>query len=139
VGAVQRMIAMSQIKAAVDGVLNLTEADRGTNKIPLGNLYPAFATYWLDLADYNPAEEMKNVSTPLLFLQGGHDYHVTEVDFNLFKTALEGRDNAKFILYPDLTHAFTFTPQFGTPADYMNESTVDEHVARDIAEFIKNN
>ena len=135
-----KVFFMNQIQAAVDAVLNLTEADRGTAVVMMEGIIPAYPSYWLDLADYDPLEEIKNVDAPLLFLQGSSDYQITEVDFNLWKTALEGRENATFILYQNLTHAFTFTEQQkGTPADYMAEATVDARVARDIADFIKNN
>ena len=124
-----------QVQLVIDAVEALTEDDRGSSAAILG----AYPSYWLDLAGYNPAEEIKEVGKPLLFLQGGHDYQVTEVDFDMYKEALEDRDDAHFILYPNLTHAFTFTEQFSTPEDYMTESVVDEQVARDIVDFIRNN
>jgi fermentation-respiration switch protein FrsA (DUF1100 family) len=128
----------NQLKTGIEAILKLTEADRGKNTVPL-SVYPVYPAYWLYLADYDPAEEIKKIDKPLLILQGGTDYQVTETDFNLFKKALDGRDNAEFILYPNLSHAFTYTEQMSTPADYMSEATVDKQVARDIADFIKNN
>lgn len=119
----------------LEKVAKLTEADKGKNTAILG----AYPTYWLDLAAYNPSEEIKKVDKPLLFLQGGTDYQVTEVDFNLFKNALKGRDDAKFILYPNLTHCFTYTEKKSIPTDYMIDATVDKQVAWDIANFINNN
>jgi hypothetical protein len=130
---------MNQIKSAVDAVLSLTEADRGSAVIMLEGIYPAYPPYWLDLAGYDPLADIKNINLPLLFLQGGTDYQVTETDFNLWRAALAGKDNASFILYPNLTHAFTFTEQKSTPADYNTEAAADKRVARDIADFIKNN
>ncbi|MCL2099909.1 MAG: prolyl oligopeptidase family serine peptidase [Oscillospiraceae bacterium] len=130
-----KTLEKQQIQAAVDAINALTESDRGSSSAVLG----AYPSYWLDLADYDPVAGMKNVNAPLLFLQGGHDYQVTEIDFNMFKSALEDNADAQFILYPNLTHTFTFTEQFGTPDDYQTAVVVDTAVARDIAEFIKNN
>ena len=123
-----------QIQDALQSISNLTEADRGKKILLLGNTYP---TYWLDLANYNPSEEAKKVDKPMLFLQGGTDYQVTETDFNLWKVAVGERKDVKFILYPNLTHAFTYTENKSTPADYEIYATVDKQVSQDIADFVK--
>jgi len=124
-----------QIEDADKIIKGFTEADKGTNQMVLG-AYPA---YWLDLADYNPTEQIKDVKKPLLFLQGGNDYQVTTVDFDMWKAALSGNKKAAFLLYPKLTHSFTFSENKGTPGDYQTFAKVDEAVADDIQNFIKNN
>jgi len=54
VTAAVKAFFMNQIKAAVDAVLNLTEADRGSNIVMMEGVYPVYPAYWLDLADYDP-------------------------------------------------------------------------------------
>ena len=124
-----------QVINALQAISNLTEADRGKNILLTGNTYP---TYWLDLADYRPDKEIKKIDKPLLFLQGQNDYQVTETDFNLWKEAVGDRNDVKFILYPNLTHAFTYTEQLSKPVDYQIYAVVDSQVSKDIADFIKN-
>lgn len=125
-----------QFTDAFAKINNLTKSDRGKKILLMGNTYPA---YWLDLADYDPAGEIKKVDKPLLFLQGGHDYQVTKTDFNLWKEAVGKNENAKFILYPNLTHAFTYTEKMSKNTDYLIYAAVDTQVGKDIFEWIKNN
>lgn len=122
-----------QVTDACEEIANLTEADAGSGRLIMG----ACPTYWLDLAGYQPTEEIKEVKEPLLFLQGEHDYQVTVTDFNLWKVALEGRKDALFQLYPELTHTFTATENMGTPADYQVYAAVDPIVADDMSAFIQ--
>jgi dipeptidyl aminopeptidase/acylaminoacyl peptidase len=122
----------NQIAAGVAMVEGLKDSDRGGNQAVMG----AFPTYWLDLAGYKPDEDVKSIKKSLLFLQGGHDYQVTAVDFEMWKAALRENPNARFILYPDLTHTFVKTENKSTPADYNNFATADEKVAADIKAFV---
>ncbi len=129
----EKTAQLQQIQDARDAVAGLTEADSGSNQAIMG----AYPSYWLDLGDYRPTEEVKGVEEPLLFLQGGHDYQVTTADYALWQAALEGKDNAAFQLYPDLTHAFTQTDAMSTPGDYEIYAKVDPAVAEDIGAFIQ--
>ncbi len=115
-------------------IKELSESDKGSSELILG----AYPSYWLDLADYKPAELITDVDKPILFLQGGHDYNVTTTDFEMWRTALQGRGNAEFILYPDLTHSFAKTQAKGTPDDYNTYAQVDKTVSKDISNFITN-
>ena len=56
------------------------------SKIILG----ASKAYWLDLKAYDPIETAKNLTIPMLILQGGRDYQVTLEDFNGWKDGLMG-------------------------------------------------
>ncbi len=129
----EKAAQLQQITDARDAVAGLTEADAGSNQAIMG----AYPSYWLDLADYRPTEEVNDVKEPLLFLQGGHDYQVTTEDHALWQAALEGKDNAEFRLYPKLTHAFTQTDAMSAPADYQISAEVDPAVAEDIGAFVQ--
>jgi dipeptidyl aminopeptidase/acylaminoacyl peptidase len=121
---------------AIEIINNLTEADRGSSIAALG----AYATYHLDLANYNPTEEAKKIDKPMLFLQGGHDYQVTVACFEKWQEALKEKPNVSFILYPNLTHTFVKTENMGTPEDYNTYGQrMEEQVAIDIKNFILQN
>jgi fermentation-respiration switch protein FrsA (DUF1100 family) len=98
------------------------------------------ASYWLDLRGYQPAEVARTLGMPLLVLQGGLDYQVSPTkDFERWKSALVGKTNVTFRLYPDLNHLFM--TGFGTPSpsDYIHFSHVNQSVVKDIASWIKQN
>src|SRR5207249_1799383 len=91
--------------------------------------------YWLDLRAIHPAQEARHLSQPLLILQGGKDYQVTEKDFANWKTALAGRKDVEFKFYPNLFHLFM--PGEKTPADYEKPGHVEKVVVDDIAAWVK--
>lgn len=97
------------------------------------------AAYWLDLRGYNPAEVAKTLSQPMLFLQGGRDYQVTTVDFDIWKTTLSSRANVQFKFYPDLNHLFIAGQGPSTPNEYLTPGHVDESAINDIATWIRAN
>jgi uncharacterized protein len=95
------------------------------------------AAYWLDLRGYQPAEMAKTLQRPILVLQGGRDYQVTEADYNLWKQSLEGGKGDEFQLYPALNHLFIEGQGKITPEEYKNPGHVAEEVVKDIAEWIQ--
>jgi len=103
-------------------------------KIILG----APATYWLDLAGYQPAESAKTIMKPLLICQGGRDYQVTDADFEGWKTALSGKENVSLKLYPELNHLFMEGKGKSSPAEYQAFGHVSSRIVKDIADWIHN-
>jgi hypothetical protein len=101
--------------------------------LPLGTP----ARYWLDLRKVNPAEAIRTVKRPLLVLQGGRDYQVTEEDFDLWKQALTGRDDATLKFYPDLNHLLAEGKGKAVPAEYSKLGHVAQVVIDDIAAWVK--
>lgn len=102
------------------------------SELPLG----VPASYWLDLRDYDPAAAAKELKVPLLILQGERDYQVTLADFARWKEALADNPNAKLITYPQLNHLFMPGKGKSTPVEYLTPGNVDEHVVRDISEWV---
>jgi dienelactone hydrolase len=94
------------------------------------------ANYWLDLRNYSPAETAKKLKQPMLILQGGRDYQVTDVDFKGWKSTLTSHTNVQFKLYPDLNHLFISGEGKSTPADYGISGHVAEQVITDISNWI---
>jgi uncharacterized protein len=95
------------------------------------------SSYFLDLKGYNPAEEAKKLTLPLLIIQGERDYQVTMADFNLWKAALDGRKNATLKSYPKLNHLFVAGEGRATPAEYQKAGHVAADVIDDLAKWIE--
>ena len=101
-----------------------------------GLVLGAPASYWLDLAGYDPVAEAKKLTQPLLVLQGGRDYQVTEADFARWK-ALEGTGRATLKLYPKLNHLFVTGEGKSRPDEYAAEGHVAAEVLDDVAAWVK--
>jgi dienelactone hydrolase len=101
-------------------------------QLPLG--LPA--QYWLDLRGYDPAESAQKIALPMLILQGGRDYQVTEADFELWKKALNEKANTEFWLYPELNHLFIAGKGKIAPDEYSIPGHVSEQVINDITRWI---
>ncbi len=71
-------VRLKEIQEIVEKIRNLKESDDRSEK---ENLLGAPSEYWLDLRDYVPSETAKRLRQPMLILQGGRDYQVTEKDF----------------------------------------------------------
>ena len=95
-----------------------------------------YSAYWKWLAEYDIMEAAKEITEPVLLLQGEEDYQVTKVDFEIWKEAVGGRDNWRMISYPGLTHLFMPGTKSEGPAAYDRDGKVQENVIRDIASFI---
>lgn len=91
--------------------------------------------YWIDLNNYNPVGMAASLKIPMYFLQGGRDYQVTDVDFNIWKKGMKDT-NADFKLYPDLNHFFIKGKGKSTPSEYTKTGNVDGAVINDIVNWI---
>jgi fermentation-respiration switch protein FrsA (DUF1100 family) len=74
--------------------------------------------YLLDLKGYDPLAAAKRLAIPMLLLQGERDFQVTMKDFDLWKSALAGRSNVAFMLFPALNHLFMAGEGKSSPAEY---------------------
>ena len=94
------------------------------------------AGYWLDLREVHPVAEAKLLKLPMLILQGGRDYQVTQADFDTWNSGLHNSPNASFKLYPKLNHLFVAGEGKSSPQDYELPGHVAEQVVNDIAEWV---
>jgi len=124
---------LARVESDVARIKALTAADVSSSVI----LFGAQPAYWLDLRGYDPLEAAKQLTQPLLILQGGRDYQVTQIDFNCWKQALGSRTNVTFKFYPKLNHQFIAGEGKSLPAEYDQAAHVVEPVIDDIAEWIK--
>jgi fermentation-respiration switch protein FrsA (DUF1100 family) len=110
----------------------LTPADSASTQLLLG----APARYYLDLASHEPAREMREVSLPLLVLQGLRDYQVTPDQLDDWLRVLGPRSNLTVKRYAGLNHLFLRGEGPPSPADYSRPGQVDPQVIADIAGWI---
>jgi dienelactone hydrolase len=108
-------------------------AATATADLPLG----VPAAYWLDLRGYQPAEMAKELTKPMLILQGSRDNQVTDADFQVWKKALSAQKNVEFKFYGGLNHLFMKGQGKSTPAEYEQTGHIAEVVIEDIVDWIK--
>ncbi len=127
---------LEEIKAQRDRVKALTESDVASG----ARIMNAGIRYWLDLRGYNPAEMAKSIERPILVIQGERDYQVTAAkDLANWKTALAGRPEVTFKLYPTLNHLFIEGEGPSSPGEYtLTVGHVSAAVIDDIASWIMN-
>ncbi len=105
--------------------------DTPNSELPMG----ASAQYWLSRRAYKHKAIAKALTQPLLVLNGKRDYQVTAVDFNGWKTALVGKKNAFFRMYPTLNHFFMVGKGAPNPREYFTASHISLRVIQDLAHF----
>jgi dienelactone hydrolase len=100
---------------------------------------PIPGSYFLDLRSYDPGKVAASLKIPILVLQGGRDYQVTNADFDVWKKALSDDPRATLKFYPAYTHLFMPGTGSGaaSPEDYSVAGNVSEDVINDIARWIR--
>lgn len=103
------------------------------DSLPLG----LSGVYWDDIKNYYQAEEAKKIEKPLLVLQYGRDYQVTNEEYKLWREKLEGMPNVKFHYLEMLNHLMQYGTTASTPSEYNLQAPVDKSVIEFLAEWIK--
>ena len=129
-GAVKAQRA--QLAPLLERIKALTPADSASTQILLG----APASYYLDLARYDAALAMREVSSPLLVLQGMRDYQVTPDQLDDWLKTLGERSDLTVKRYEKLNHLFLAGEGPPSPADYSRPGHVELQVISDIADWI---
>lgn len=106
------------------------EAEEGTL------LFGAPVSYWRDLRAYSPTDTAAKLTLPMLILQGGRDYQVTEVDLENWRRALATHANVTLKLYANLNHLFAEGEGKATPKEYEQLQHVAPQVIDDIANWV---
>ena len=98
----------------------------------------ASVKYWKSWQTVDPARMAASIKgLPVLVLQGGRDYQSTQADLERFRTALRGRPNTLFHLYPDLNHLFQKGKGKAVPKEYFQPGSVDQRVIEDIVRWVR--
>ena len=129
--------AAPEVQAQLRAVLDTARLLRAHALAPDVRAIGAPASYVYDLDARKPLESVQRLTVPILVLQGGRDYQVTEVDLERWKGALSSQGRSTFRLYADLNHLFIRGIGKATPEEYARPGNVDVRVIDDITSWIQ--
>jgi fermentation-respiration switch protein FrsA (DUF1100 family) len=95
------------------------------------------ASYWRDLANYDPVQVVQTLRLPILLEQGDRDFQVTEPDWTRWQKTFADDSRITIHRYPSLNHLFVPGQGFGLISEYAKPAHVDSKVIADIADWIK--
>lgn len=122
---------LAAVKAQCDAILTLSDEDTG-------KYFEMPASYWRSLNAVQGNRYIGALQKPVLALQGSADFQVyPDVDYPLWQTALEGRDNAECVLFDGLNHLFVPTAGKRDVSDYAVHAEIPAEVSQTIADFIR--
>jgi len=106
---------------------------------PPGEMFVfASGQVWYDLMDNNNVDLAKTLDIPMLIIQGGRDYQVTDTDFDIWKQELAGKKQVSFKRYANLNHLYQPGEGLATNLEYVsNDAPVNVDVIVDMANWIK--
>ena len=98
-------------------------------------------SYWQDLTSHlgdRGASAIRGFEGRILVMNGGRDYQIKRVDFDMWRDVLKGRSGASFQWVPNVNHLFCKGKGMSTPAEYMStEKHVSSEVVKGVARWIK--
>lgn len=133
----QKNSELNRVKAEVDRIKRLTP-DSNDDKTELLLNYPV--SYWISMNAIDTVAIAKELTIPILVLQGGNDFQVTyENDYVYWQQVLDGKENVTFRHYPGLSHVFMpGSRERFDGSSYDPPATMDAQVIGDIANWIHN-
>lgn len=96
----------------------------------------AYAPYWYDLENYQVLELAKNITKPVMVLQGERDYQVPMEQYRLWYDTFSTKVNWRFRSYDSLNHLMIAGEGTPSPEEYKINGEVDIRVTQDIFSFI---
>lgn len=138
-GRLTRTILGKQLKTLEDsfrGLYELTDEEAKAKKMGGGTtLY-----YFKEMGNHPVEDYLKNLTKPVLVLQGGMDFQVkADVDYALYRKLLADHPDATFRLYPKLNHLFMpgiYGKIAKSKQEYKVEQRISTEVIADIASWI---
>jgi len=128
----------SPARAQIDSVLaavRRVESGEAPEGQPVLGAPPA---YWREVASLDPIAVARELSAPILVLQGGRDYQSTTEDLEIWESELGEKEGFAAKLYPGLNHLFASGTGMATPEEYASsESHVAEEVILDLSSWIQ--
>nr|WP_068891611.1 DUF3887 domain-containing protein [Pedobacter panaciterrae] len=96
------------------------------------------ASYWIDLNLNDQVAAAKKLVKQRIFVgQGGNDFQVSTVDYNLWNTAIGKKKGSMVKLYPELNHLLSPQTEKGSMEQYRTPVNVSDVLITDIASWIK--
>lgn len=93
-------------------------------------------SFWQQLEKIEPVSETRATGLPVLLLQGGRDFQVIDIDWQLWKQGLQG-ERYTFHHYPALNHLGIAGEGPGRLEEYATPGKVDPQLIGDVARWIK--
>lgn len=124
---------LKELEPVLARVRTLKDSDR-VDPTPI---FGAPAAYWLDLANYDPLAQARELALPTLLLQGEGDYQVTmKADFRQWTQALAQQPWFTARSFPGLSHQFMPAGDPPSSADYQKAAKVDALVIKTLADWL---
>jgi len=103
------------------------------SELPLG----VPQTFWRSIEAVNARADAKELRAPLLMLHGGRDFQVPDVDWQLWKQALQGRKDVQWQAYPALNHIGVAGNGPSSLKEYAQPGHVDPALIADVARWVE--
>ena len=94
------------------------------------------ASYWRAFEQVDARRDALALRVPLLLLQGGRDFQVTDTDWRLWQTTLKDDPRATLEAYPALNHLGIAGSGPGLPGEYAQPGRVDAQLIGDVADWL---
>jgi pimeloyl-ACP methyl ester carboxylesterase len=111
-------------------------ADPGEELAMLGSVAPR--SYWRDLFSLDPAREARDLTLPMLVIQGERDYQVALADWELWQKTSRHPRHVLAKRYPGLDHDLVPGSGPSSHYDYYEARHVDPEVLVDISRWVTN-
>lgn len=126
---------LKQITDELDKTQNITEPI-SPDAVAMG--YPL--SYWHSMNEIDGAAIVKELTIPMLILQGSDDFQVyADVDFKLWQETLGERENVAYKEYEGLNHLMMTSNGRTDATEYDIAGNVSQEVIDDIGAFINDN
>ena len=93
--------------------------------------------FWKAVNNYNQIKTAREISQPILLMQGLRDYQVSPEEFKIWKRKLHSKKNVTFKSYQKLNHLFLEGEGMSYPDEYEKQGNIPQYVISDIAQWIK--
>lgn len=123
--------ALDRLDAQIASVRGTAEV--AAKDLPLGQP----ASYWRAFDRIDPVADAKALAQPILLLQGGRDFQVTDVDWQYWQRGLPEGPKARFHRYPALNHLGIAGEGPGSLQEYGVAGNVATALVDDVATWIK--
>ncbi|MBT2766319.1 alpha/beta fold hydrolase [Stenotrophomonas sp. ISL-67] len=124
-------VALDRLDAQIASVRGTAAV--AAKDLPLGQP----ASYWRAFDRIDPVADAQALAQPILLLQGGRDFQVTDVDWQRWQRGLPEGPKARFHRYPALNHLGIAGEGPGSLQEYSVAGHVSTQLVDDVAVWIR--